>query len=43
MYWIGNRAETQYNTTHMSTRNAVERLFGVWKRTFHVLHGEVCQ
>jgi hypothetical protein len=25
----------------MSTRNAIERMFGVWKRTFLVLHSEV--
>ncbi|XP_053385903.1 putative nuclease HARBI1 isoform X1 [Mercenaria mercenaria] len=33
--------EERYNRAHTSTRNAVERTFGVWKRKFHVLHSEV--
>ena len=31
------RAECLYNESHIRTRNAVERCFGVWKRRFPVL------
>jgi len=31
----------RYHVAHIATRNVVERTFGVWKRTFHVLDGEV--
>ncbi|XP_052218400.1 putative nuclease HARBI1 [Dreissena polymorpha] len=34
-------AQQRYNTAHIGTRNCIERAFGVWKRTFHVLHGEI--
>ncbi|XP_053382450.1 putative nuclease HARBI1 [Mercenaria mercenaria] len=37
----GNETEERYNRAHISTRNLVERTFGVWKRTFHVLHVEI--
>ena len=42
-YLTGSEAEEKYNISHIATRNCVERAFGVWKRTFHVLHGEVCK
>lgn len=32
-----NDAERRYNVSHRSTRNTVERLFGVWKRRFPCL------
>ena len=41
LYITGSEAEERYNVAHIATRNVVERTFGVWKRTFHVLHGEV--
>ncbi|XP_052390499.1 putative nuclease HARBI1 [Carassius gibelio] len=34
-------AQRNYNTAHCSTRNTVERAFGVLKRRFHCLHGEL--
>ncbi|XP_053400545.1 putative nuclease HARBI1 [Mercenaria mercenaria] len=37
----GNETEERYNRAHISTRNLVERTFGIWKRTFHDLHGEI--
>jgi hypothetical protein len=36
-------SEERYNEAHTGTRNLIERVFGVWKRKFHVLHSEVCQ
>ncbi|XP_052268867.1 putative nuclease HARBI1 [Dreissena polymorpha] len=36
-----NEAEERYNQAHISTRNIIERCFGVWKRTFHILHVEI--
>jgi len=35
------RHQRRYNSSHASTRSAIERTFGVWKRRFHVLHSEV--
>lgn len=37
----GNRSEQRYNNAHCKTRNTVERTFGVMKRRFHCLHGEL--
>ncbi|KAH3697409.1 hypothetical protein DPMN_084910 [Dreissena polymorpha] len=37
----GNEAEVRYNQAHTSTKNVIERCFGVWKRTFHILHVEI--
>lgn len=35
-----NRSEERYNEAHISTRNTVERCFGVWKQRFQcLLHG----
>ena len=34
-------AERKYNKSHCSTRVRIEHSFGVLKRRFHVLHGEV--
>ncbi|KAK0151551.1 putative nuclease HARBI1 [Merluccius polli] len=34
-------AQRNYNAAHCSTRNTVERAFGVLKRRFHCLHGEL--
>lgn len=31
-------AENQYNRCHKTTRNLIERLFGVWKRRFPCIH-----
>ncbi|XP_052230655.1 putative nuclease HARBI1 [Dreissena polymorpha] len=36
-----SEAQERYNAAHIGTRNSIERAFGVWKRTFHVLHGEI--
>lgn len=36
-----NRSEERYNHAHCKTRNTVERNFGVLKRRFHCLHGEL--
>eukprot|EP00105_Crassostrea_gigas_P036952 XP_019921100.1 PREDICTED: putative nuclease HARBI1 [Crassostrea gigas] len=36
-----NLSEEAFNTAHCRTRNAVERVFGWWKRRFHVLHSEI--
>lgn len=36
-----NDAERRYNRAQVRTRNVVERLFGVWKRRFPCLHGEL--
>lgn len=33
-----NRGEERYNASHIATRNTIERLFGVLKRRFPVLH-----
>jgi hypothetical protein len=35
------RAEIKYNKAHKKTRNSIERCFGVLKRRFHCLHGEI--
>ncbi|XP_060583052.1 putative nuclease HARBI1, partial [Ruditapes philippinarum] len=32
-----NENEERFNKAHISTRNVVERVFGVWKRTFQYL------
>ena len=37
----GSQREEKYNRCHISTRNLIERTFGIWKRKFHVLHTEV--
>ncbi|KAH3727703.1 hypothetical protein DPMN_053646 [Dreissena polymorpha] len=29
------------NCVFKQAPNSIERAFGVWKRTFHVLHGEI--
>ncbi|XP_060759492.1 putative nuclease HARBI1 [Neoarius graeffei] len=34
-------AQRKYNAAHCSTRNTIERAFGVLKRRFHCLHGEL--
>ncbi len=34
-------AERRYNSSQIRARNIVERTFGVWKRRFHCLHGEM--
>ncbi|GFN92188.1 protein antagonist of like heterochromatin protein 1 [Plakobranchus ocellatus] len=34
----GNRGEQRYNISHKTTRNTIERLFGVLKRRFPALH-----
>lgn len=34
-----NIHEIMYNASHKSTRNIVERLFGIWKRRFYCLKG----
>lgn len=34
-------AEQSYNNAHSKTRNCIERVFGTWKRRFHVLHSEI--
>ena len=34
-------AEERYNRSQTRARNPIERLFGVWKRRFHALHGEI--
>ncbi|XP_033754693.1 putative nuclease HARBI1 [Pecten maximus] len=33
--------QDRYNECHKRTRTRIERAFGVWKRRFHVLHGEI--
>ncbi|XP_064642046.1 putative nuclease HARBI1 [Lineus longissimus] len=35
------RAEKRYNSAQKKTRNSIERCFGVMKRRFHCLHGEI--
>ncbi|CAC5423162.1 HARBI1 [Mytilus coruscus] len=34
-------SQEAYNRAHTRTRCTIERVFGWWKRRFHVLHGEV--
>ncbi|KAK6489650.1 putative nuclease HARBI1 [Huso huso] len=34
-------AQANYNRAHSKTWNTVERCIGVWKRRFHILHGEI--
>jgi len=41
LYITGSEAEERYNVAQTATRNVDERTFVVWKRTFHVMHGEV--
>ncbi|XP_058877978.1 putative nuclease HARBI1 [Acipenser ruthenus] len=36
-----NEAHTRYNNAHTKSRNLIERCFGVLKRRFHCLHGEL--
>ncbi|XP_052278812.1 putative nuclease HARBI1 isoform X2 [Dreissena polymorpha] len=36
-----SEGQERYNAAHIGTRNSIERAFGVWKRTFHVHHGEI--
>ena len=36
-----NAVQERYNDSHSKTRCCIERLFGVWKRRFHILHAEV--
>lgn len=36
-----SRAEERYNFSHIQTRNVIERAFGVLKRRFSCLHGEM--
>lgn len=36
-----NASQEGYNSAHCRTRNTIERVFGWWKRRFHVLHSEV--
>lgn len=36
-----NLSEEAFNTAHCRTRNTIERVFGWWKRRFHVLHSEI--
>jgi hypothetical protein len=35
------RKERSFNRSLKSTRSAIERAFGILKRRFHVLHGEI--
>ena len=37
----GNDSEEVFNAAHCRTRNTIERVFGCWKRRFHVLHSEI--
>ena len=37
----GNDSEKAFNAAHCRTRNTIERIFGWWKRRFHVLHSEI--
>ncbi|WAR17990.1 HARB1-like protein [Mya arenaria] len=36
-----NEAQQHFNDAHCSTRNVIERAFGVLKRRFHILHTEI--
>ncbi|XP_052251991.1 putative nuclease HARBI1 isoform X1 [Dreissena polymorpha] len=36
-----NAVQERYNDSHSKTRCCIERLFGVWKRRFHILHAEI--
>ena len=37
----GNDSEEAFNAAHCRTRTTIERVFGWWKRRFHVLHSEI--
>ncbi|XP_048740865.2 putative nuclease HARBI1 [Ostrea edulis] len=34
-------SQEAFNSAHCKTRSTIERVFGWWKRRFHVLHGEI--
>ncbi|XP_052278288.1 putative nuclease HARBI1 [Dreissena polymorpha] len=36
-----NAVQERYNDSQSKTRCCIERLFGVWKRRFHILHAEL--
>jgi hypothetical protein len=36
-----NPAQEAFNSAHCKTRSTIERVFGWWKRRFHVLHSEM--
>ncbi|CAG2192393.1 HARBI1 [Mytilus edulis] len=36
-----NRMQERFNRSHCSTRSTVERVFGIWKKRFHVLGSEI--
>ena len=36
-----DRSQHRFNRSHCSTRSTIERVFGIWKKRFHVLGSQV--